>query len=616
MANPLFIAIGVHNAATMPVLDGVLTSIDDLSTWAESHGYDVVKFDDRTEPLTVDIIKDRLTPRSEQYPGGRNTTELLDRPRIVVYFCGHGLDVAQDQYWILSAGPDQPGERITAVGFREMLASYGPRQVAIFSDACRTPASLDGLASSVINKNQALPGKVEREYFYSSRPGESSFAVPAKDGKPAYCVFSNVLLRALSAPPDPDALDTLYLMVDREIVSSQSLADYLETKVPVAALEVDRFQAPQCNPGFRPLLNVYVEFARAHGLSPRVIALGADRRFTERSAAQQDRIARSVSEWRRPYSEHLQTYMGPQLETSLRKYKRGPLFYSSNSPNPDVDIVVKEPPDQRIGVLPDVIGVPYYPIRQNWTATPIHGFVDTSLSSVCVVRAADFYTVVPIHRRLWCGVILDVPTEVIPTASGAELMVWGDVYPIYQVGQKLSSAEALKGLSSRTLNAQDTAVLAQEMRYAKHADPMYGIVSAYLYNSIGDVSNIRRMCYYYKSNGQDAPFDVAMLAGVELEQDHDGTGQFFVNVPEVPELPAIEQLAEAPDFVWRTTPATRVGVAGVTPLLRVGWQYIQASQYAVHRKCWELASNLTASPIATLRGHDAGTRMIEILREI
>jgi hypothetical protein len=44
------------------------------------------------------------------------------------------------------------------------------------------------------------------------------------------------------------------------IVSSQSLATYLEQKVPDAALNVGTLQVPQCDPGFRPSTNIYVDF--------------------------------------------------------------------------------------------------------------------------------------------------------------------------------------------------------------------------------------------------------------------------------------------------------------------------------------------------------------------
>jgi hypothetical protein len=229
------------------------------------------------------------------------------------------------------------------------------------------------------------------------------------------------------------------------------------------------------------------------------------------------------------------------------------------------------------------------------------------------VSASDLFSAIPLHRRLWCTAIIERREDMEGAAGGVELLAWGGPDPP-PLEQQLSAAEALKGLSARTLNAEDTAVLAEDARYLKHADPMYGIVAAYLYNDIGDIPNIRRMCYYYLSNGQDVPFDIAMLAQLELKRRPDRG--FYVEVPEVAEVPKPERRPDAPRFVWEKTPARTVNVAGVTPLLRVGWQHIEGSPDALHRKCWELTPHLTESPISTFLGREAGERLIQALSEL
>jgi hypothetical protein len=230
MSKRLFVAIGVHKATTMPRLDGVLASVKTLSDWAVGQGYDVIRIDDTMDRVTVARIKEELTP-VKAATGEPDPKRLLDRSRIVVYFCGHGLHAPQDQYWILSAGPKQPNERISAVGFRDVLTTYGPQQIAFISDACRSAQVVLGLASSVVDAYEGQAGVIQKDNFFSSRDGEESFAVPSRDGTPAYCIFSSILTKALSEPADFEALDGLYLKTGRMIVSSQSLAGYLEKKV-------------------------------------------------------------------------------------------------------------------------------------------------------------------------------------------------------------------------------------------------------------------------------------------------------------------------------------------------------------------------------------------------
>jgi hypothetical protein len=616
MAKPLFIAIGVHKAVGMPQLDGVLTSVKALSEWADGQGYDVIRFDDQTERVVVSRIKDKLTPSIN--PDERDPKVLLDRPRIVVYFCGHGLHAPQDQYWILSAGPDQPDGRITAVGFREMLTSYGPEQIAFISDACRSPQALQGLASSVVDRYRGQVGPVPKDNFFSSLEGEESFAVPSKRGEPAYCVFSSVLMRALSRPAVPEALDDQYLETGRMIVSSQSLATYLEKKVPEAALGVGKWQVPQCDSGFRPVANHYIDFGPApHAVAPAEVVERQKARAAERKAAQNQRINRSRSEWRRPYVEALQNYMGPLLrecinrDPLLSKCNKGPLLLSSSSGVPHV----AAPATLANAALPAVEKLlANFAYRRPWNQLALvdKPYADSGRSGVAVVSVADLFAVLPLHHRLWCAAIIENEQSPEGTAGGVELISWGGEYP--SLPTELSAAEALKGLSARTLNAEDTAILAKEVRFLKHADPMYGIVAAYLYNAIGDIPNIRRMCYYYNRNNQDVPFDIALLAQLQLKRRR--YGGFYIKVPPVAEAPQTERPPDAPSFVWRKTPAVSVNVAGVTPLLRAGWQHIEASPHAVHRRCWELTAHLTESPISTFRGKEVGAELITAMKQL
>ncbi|MFB9950950.1 hypothetical protein ACFFP0_19040 [Rhizobium puerariae] len=240
----------------MPTLPGVLEAIDEICAWATQRNYDVIQIDDRNAPVTVNRIREHLTPILEDEP---DPSLLLDRDRIVVYFCGHGIAAWPDQYWILSPGPNQSRDRISANGLRDVLASYDPLQIAVISDACRSAAALSGTGDPVLDRLEGSSRNPQKDIFYSCREGTSSFAMPATASEPAYLIFSSVLMKALSAP-DGLNIDPLLAQLNRQVVTSQSLSDYLESNVPAAALGVDRQQAPQCDPGFRPLNHIYEEF--------------------------------------------------------------------------------------------------------------------------------------------------------------------------------------------------------------------------------------------------------------------------------------------------------------------------------------------------------------------
>ena len=599
----------------MAELPGVLPSVHGLTNWAIAAGYDTMKIDDRGPGVTVEGIRDLLTPK-DPASGKRDPALLLDRPRIVVYFCGHGLHAPQDQYWILSAGPDQSNERISSVGFRDALASYGPKQISIISDACRSSKVVQGSGQSVVDFNRGIAARVEKDNYFSSQDGDASFSMPPGNGEPGYCVFSRVLLRALSEPPERGALDALYLQLGKQIVSSQSLATYLEENVPDAALNIGKLQRPQCDPGFRPTDNDYANFSVQGKIPLPGSLLRESVREAHRVALQIERIQDSKSEWRNPYCFAAARFADILKRNILQKDGQPPFILSGRQRNAKLTVVGKSgevggeliKPPRSFGELRG---------RRHWLFGQFTGFAPSERSSVLLCQADDFVSVLPMFDRLWCNAIIEPALDANGQSGGVELVTWGPWFNPLEIpspgNQSLSASEALKGLSSGVLRSGDIPVIAADMRYFKHADPLYGIVAAYLYHRIGDIDNIRRMCAYYLQNGQDVPFDIAMLAQLKLQRrDHGG---FFVDVPKISMVPQKQRSPDAPYFVWAAIEKSRVSVAGLTPLLRVGWQNLGASSHAVHKRCIELTAHLTDSPIATFHGSAAFEKLRTILSE-
>ncbi len=625
MGKALFVAIGVSNADGMPKLDGVQKGVDDLSLWAGSNGYEVVTIDDSRRPVTVELIRDKLTP-----PDGNGRTIpdlLLDRPRIVVYFCGHGLSFWPDQYWVLSAGPQFTRQRISANAFRDTLATYGPRQIAMISDACRTTQHLIGAADPVVDPYPGAGANVEKDRFYSSRDGTASFAVPSAPGQPAFCVFSSVLVKALSGP-DGLNLDRQYLREGRMVVSSRSLSEYLDEHVVRAALVANQLQESQCEPGFGIDRDSYIEFPahvappappappapidEAPGApwtdpgprpppfpdlpappGPELNPTTAKDAIIRRRDEQIARIQRSRSEWRAPLRRDI------NKEVAERGQQWPPRMDLLVSGSAVLDIADAHPfAESRIQ-----LGLP----QNLWfTLAPYEGR-SRPLLAVCGQRS----TIVPMFSGLWCAVVFDRPYADRAAEYGVEMLAWGNPYGEFEPEDPdtLDPAEALKGLANGTLIAEDIGVLAHRMRRGKHADPMLGIVCAYLYNSVGDINNIRRMCYYYYQHDQHVPFDIAMLAGLPLQPTD--AGGFVIEVPAVPD-DTTGRAREMPRYAWEATPAVTVGVAGVTPVVRAGWPHLRHSEHRVHRQCWELIDELAPSPVSTFLGGAARAELARI----
>jgi hypothetical protein len=626
MEKPLFIAIGVHNANGMQPLEGALKGVKDLTFWAQSCGYDTIAIDDRSKNVNIARIRNCLTPDEGDEP---SPAMLLDRPRIVVYFCGHGIHAPADQYWILSAGLKQPGERISAVGFREVLATYGPKQIAFIIDACRSPMVVTGYGSAVVDAYEAEVKSPQKDTFYSCADGTASFAMPAKDGKPAYCIFSETLFKALSRPdPDDDNLDELYLDLGRRVITSQSLANYLETHVPeIALLKAGKIQTPLCETGFRPKNNNYVVFAEDifKSISAPIIEISPSlpeidqRNFVNYKIAlskerQPNRIERSRSEWRAPFIEEVQNYIQSSPSWSHRNLF-GPCLVVSN-PSPVLVGENTSSYDIWLRSLPHLERSMGYCCWEPYGK----GFLNTHNSDVFIVNVEDLYSPIILFRHLWCAMTFkQVSAQNDNAIGGIDLLAWGGRYDyrpsradMLSMGE-LDGTEALKGFSEGTLNSDDIRIFTQSMRNMKHVDPMLGIIAAYLYNRIGDVENIRRMCYYYHWHDQAVPFDIAMLAGVPLDYNR-RESLFTINVPEVRKTPEAERTENAPQFTWESTPLAHITVAGVTPILRVGWQHIRNSKHRIHRQCLELIDHLTEAPITTFSGNEVGEALIKAFK--
>lgn len=604
MRKPLFIGIGVHKPKYMETLPGVLNAIDEMSAWA-AKTYDVLTIDDRTTPVTIKQIRSVLTPDDDD--NVPDPALLLNRPRIIVYFCGHGIAAWPDQYWILSPGPNQTRERISANAFRDTLATYEPKQIAFISDACRSSAHLVGAGDPVLDRLEGAVKNPQKDIFYSCQDGQSSFAVPGSKGKRAYLIFSSILQRALSKP-DGSNLDPVLLQLNRRVVTSQSLSNYLEEHVPAAALKVDRIQTTQCDPGFRPFNHIYEEFPIAHAadqtVGPALDAkpgmVGAEHddlaamarfvrkqfKFAEsarRRRLQGERFNLSRSEWRAPLIKTIQRELGKITSNPSLAIvgSHGPTFIES-----DDDWI-----PFRYRVTADIQG------RQSdvfWTDGP---WLMRYGETVLLRYGHQSLSLIPTFPDMH-GVC--VTNDYRNDLQGLEFLSWISVHGDFDDDKLLHSAEALKGLSRGFLNSGDATKLAGQIRYVKHLDPMMGVVAAYLYNAAGDIDNIRRMAFYYTQHGQPIPFDIAMLGGLRLELSLNG---FYTNVPPVKKHVAPDD--DAPNFTRKATPAASGPVAGVVPILRAGWPYLRNSPHRLHRSCWELIDHLAPSPVTAFVGEHA-----------
>ncbi len=110
--------------------------------------------------------------------------------------------------------------------------------------------------------------------------------------------------------------------------------------------------------------------------------------------------------------------------------------------------------------------------------------------------------------------------------------------------------DAISRMQSGSLRAVDAPRLLIEFENSAHADPVLGVIAAYLFDSLEDVASIRRIAAKFFRSCQFIPYDIALLA--QLKGEWRG------------------------GLIWTTGEAGSecAQVAGLWPWMRQGWGYL------------------------------------------
>jgi hypothetical protein len=178
----------------------------------------------------------------------------------------------------------------------------------------------------------------------------------------------------------------------------------------------------------------------------------------------------------------------------------------------------------------------------------------------------------------------------------------------------LKAWEVLERLLDGTLGSVALRNVADDLRFAKHADPIIGIVCAYLYDMVGDSDSISRLCHFYVAHDQPIPFDIALLGNGRLDRE-DGVDGWILRYEGASRDSARER-SGVPDYLWRPTPGGVGKVGGMVPLIRSGWSRLAASTHSILRGFGDLESALSEAPFATIVGNEGRRIALQLLKEL
>ncbi|MDQ5821104.1 MAG: caspase family protein [Actinomycetota bacterium] len=585
------IAIGVSDAQGLPYLAGAINGAKAFEKWAAALGYETRLVTDETGDVTIERLRDEL----EQL-----LTAAPETHRFLLYFAGHGLiRGAEEGLWLLSDWRKD----LSAVGveiLRRRLLRYRVRQIGIFADACRSlPPDIEAADLTADGVLGLGPGEraadVALDRFTAAQDGAQTFTIPGDGPEDDRCLFSGVLLQGLWGTQR-----SAYSQLLPDKVTSRSLGAYLQAEVKRVAADYGYTVEPAISPTFPEGDDVYFgdgaavpapKFAPwppadALRAPPAAAAVTLDEAARFEDFIAEPENGGGAAGAMPPPAARPEPARGPSLRKALQQQESPKAFETGSG------FAITGDQVRAIWTGPDLYAEPAG--RPDWWRLGLRRSPPRlQLPAPVLIELAS-------GRFAATTAMPGFIASLIIGDRGVRGAVYRGVH--YPREWSARTEEILQQMETGPLRADMASDLATELRQGKHADPVRGVISAYLYDSIGDTDSIRRMACFYLQHGQPIPYDIALLA--QLPGARRGETLLTATVPPVKaRKPRTRREAQ---FGWThsATPKRQGPVGGLWPWLRQGWGYLDDpaadGSTLVLPGLIELTKQLTTGRFATL----------------
>jgi hypothetical protein len=564
------LALGVAKAKSLPRLPGALNGARAFGNWANTLGYETHVVTDDLAPVTIDTLRAVLQ-------------DILEEPiaRLILYFAGHGLiREAEQGLWLLTDWLDTL-RAVHVELLKRNLYRYPVDQISIISDACRSSAvditladlTFDGVLNRGPKDFDTIP---PIDKFVATLDGAETYMIPGKRPAQHRCLFSGVLMEGLWGI-DQTAFDP-----ERHKVTSRSLAAFLEEQVPARAKLYGRAVNPQTSPLFRAPTDIYLDspppMAPQFAPWPDPDSLLDDAAAEEAGEAAAD-ASEGGAQQLLEFDEEVQPvefYIGSSV--THRVLWRTPDQLEGQTPSSAMhdQLVQSRPPRGQVGFF--TAGTP---VRTAWTPKDVNvdTYPDGNWRQLRDKQPRDQHSPLshpaPLlfelddHLYAAATALPNFAASLLSDARGVSALVY---HEIHAPDLAYRTEDLLAEMEDGALRADQKLDLAADLREFKHVDPVLGVISSYLYDSIGDIDSIRRMASFYVLNQQPIPYDVAMLATLRGRWKD---GLLFVDIPAVPEREPRTDAEKKARWTHCKTDETSGVVGGLWPWLRQGWDYVE-----------------------------------------
>jgi hypothetical protein len=561
------IAIGVAGSVPPKYLAGAIHGAHAFENWASRQGYETLLVTDEAGKVTMILLRKKI----------EDLLKASNKPihRIIVYFAGHGLiRELEEGLWLLS---DWRVElRAVAVEvLKRRLSMYGPRQVCIISDACRSlPSDIqqaDLVADPILGAGpRQADMTVAIDKFIAAQDGTEAFVIPGEDPEQDRCLFSGVLIEGLWGLPGLQ--QEPFSKHEPDKVTSRSLGAYLQAEVASRAKDYGLTLTPTIIPTFPedddyyftkdpavtpPKFPPWPPKGKFPGMGPKVATDGtlADqgpdvrglKPETDLGVGKDIAAEDGFDKWALPQS--------PRILDQFRE---------QGIPGPETGV--------RSGVA--ILGAA---ASRLWLGKgPVVGRISPMRSwsikdedSDTVRSPAPALIEFPDGRFAATVVLPDLFTSLVRDQYGVIGIVYRDLdAPPHSA---MPTEQALAALEGGALQADAVTDLGVQLREWKHVDPVLGVISAYLYDAIGDIDAIRRMASFYAQYNEAIPYDIALLGGLRGVRTERG---FVVEVPEVKERRPRSDAEWKRSWTYSRMEARSGLVGGLWPWMRQGWVFL------------------------------------------
>jgi hypothetical protein len=537
------IAVGVADSIPRRYLQGALSGARGFSEWAQALGYETALVTDEAEPVTLVRLR-------------RDVEDVLQSSaepicRLVVYFAGHGfIREAEEGLWLLSDSLKEM-RAVSVEPFRRRLYMYGISQIAIFADACRMlPPNVDiadFVADAVLGRGPKGRSEPEIDKFTAAQDGDPAYTIPGKTPEEDRFLFSGALLEGLWGIQRAAMSQAL-----PGRVTSRSLGKYLKSEVPLLAKRYGLTLLPSISPTFSEGDDIY--FGDGTPPTPPIFP---DWPSPETVLGRSPSAAGFAAEYYAGdvIADTPDSSPGGHSFGDRLRYQARPLTFETGA-----GFAAEGASIRAIWAMRQLFAEPHG--APNWWRVGEHtGYVLSKPAPVLIEFDDGLFAAVTALPRFIATVLRD--------SRGVSGLVYREVDG--DPNAATMAEHAIAAMERGTLRADEVPNLAVALRQQKHVDPMLGVISAYLYDSIGDIASIRRVAYYYTEHRQPIPFDIALLAQLEVcEVD----GHLYAHVPSVPEERPRTDFEKKHQWSHAATPEASGVVGGRWPFMRQGWAYL------------------------------------------